>query len=250
MALRSAFSQLEEELIELFETDYPQLQLCLENPLGIFKTYDEKFKSATTGSRHGKVAELAGGVMMVVGAALAPVTLGASALVAGAGAVAVTGGAIGQRGWNKKKKSMKTNFKQDLEAAMNEFQNKIIPMNNMMKNINRRLEEILRDINNPEHDVSYLSKYFAAGSELVRFIRKYDVGGLAAPISETVRLTENITGIVFRIRSVLLERVSVCDESEVLNDMRKEFNTLQTFMGTIRITTCGIINRGTTHSQK
>ncbi len=141
----------------------------------------------------------------------------------------IAGGAIGKEVWNKKKKSMQIQFDKDLEAALKEFQNTITPMNNKMKDINQRLEEILRDIKNPEYDVSYLSKYFASGSELVCFIRKYDIGGLAAAISETVHLSGNITGIFSRIRSEL-KRVSVSDESEALNNMRTEFNTLQNFM--------------------
>ncbi|XP_067303709.1 uncharacterized protein [Pseudorasbora parva] len=187
------------DLDNLFKNEYPQTQQCLDR----LKTFAEDFRGADAGSQYGINSGIAGGVMMGLGIALAPFTLGASAVVAGAGAAVATGGLIARGVWNKKKSSMLTKFKVDFEAELNTFQNKIFCMNDKMKSTQQLIEKIMRDINNPKRKVSYLGTYFDSAYELSCFIRIYDVGGLAAKISETVRLIGAITGIIARVQSGL-----------------------------------------------
>lgn len=219
-----SFKCLEKELIELVKNDYPQIQQCMDRLCHIRETYEENYKRALEGSKHGKNSGIAGGVMMGLGLLFAPVTLGASAVLGAAGAAVATGGVAGSRSWKSKISNMQATFRQDFAAELNTFQNKLFPMTSKMKDIDQRIKEILRDINNTNHEVSYLSKYFASAYELSRFIRIYDVCGLAAKISASVNLTGEITGILVQVRSTY-----------ECSDMRNKMNQLQIIMNDIRI---------------
>ncbi|CAM4511303.1 unnamed protein product [Leuciscus chuanchicus] len=107
----------------------------------ILTTYEENYERAETGSKHGKNSEIAGGVMMGVGI-LCPPLLIAGAAVAG-------GGAVGDAVWKSKKSSMEATFREDFEAERKKLQDKLF--HKKMKDIDQRIEEILRDINNPNH---------------------------------------------------------------------------------------------------
>ncbi|ROL47985.1 hypothetical protein DPX16_3724 [Anabarilius grahami] len=232
----SFFKSLKNKLIELFGhncTDRPILQ-HMERLINIMKTFEENFRCAATGSKHGKNSGIAGGVMMGLGLFFAPITLGASVVV---GAAVATGGAIGSGVWKSKKSSMLTKCREDIKAV---FQNKIFSMTDKMKDINQCIEKILSDINNPNCEVSFLSKYFASAYELSSFIRIYDIGGLAAQISETVRLTGTLTGIVDQIDSAL-ENVSRSNDINAFSDTwNKIINQLQHIINAIINTKNGI----------
>lgn len=190
----------------------------------ILTTYEENYKRAETGSKHGKNSGIVGGVMMGVGLALSPFTFGASAALGAAGAAVAGGGVAGGAVWKSKKSSMEATFREDFEDELKKFLNKLIHMSGEMKGIDRLIMEILRDTNNPNHKVSYLGKYFASAYELSHFIRIYDVGGLAAKISATVNLTGEIKGIVAQGES-----------TNEFSDLRDKIIQLQKILNAIRI---------------
>lgn len=223
----SAFNHLEKELIKLFDSDYPQLQQCIENLQCILRTFNDNKRTAEKGSKDGKIAGAAGGTALALGLALAPFTLGISALIGGAGAAVATGGAIGSGVWNKKRADQEAQFKKDAEAELRAFQDKIIPMAKKIKRINQCIEEISRDINNPELSVSYLNKYFNSACELVHFIKKYEISGLAVQISKTVQFTE---------KTVILSRVTA-DIIQKITDLQPHISQLEDMMREIKKTT-------------
>ncbi|XP_016337265.1 uncharacterized protein LOC107685261 [Sinocyclocheilus anshuiensis] len=230
----SAFNHLEKELIKLLDSDYPQLQQCIENLRCIIGTFLDNNRSADKGSRDGAIAEAAGRTAMAVGLAFAPFTLGISALIiSGAGAAVATGGMIGSVVWNKKKTNQEAQLRKEVEAELRAFQNKIIPMAEKIKDISQRIKEILRDLSNPEHNVSYLSKYFTSACELVHFLQIYDVGGLAVQISKTVHLTGDITDILARVSTDILQK---------LTDVQRQISLLECMMGEIKKTTDKMAN--------
>ncbi|XP_048056191.1 uncharacterized protein LOC125274113 [Megalobrama amblycephala] len=228
-----SFKYPKKEFIECFESNYPQIQQCMSTLRNVLKTFEENFRCAATGSNHGKNSKIAGGVMMGVGMALAPFTLGASAVLGGAGAAVVTGGAIGSRVWNSKKSNLLTKFREEIEAELNEFQNKILLMTGKLKDINQPIEEILTDIKDPRLEVSYLDKYFASAYELFHFIQIYEHGGLAVQISETVHLTGTLTEIVAQVKSVL-EKILNSNDPKEFSDMWNKINQLQEIMYKIK----------------
>lgn len=205
--MASAFNHLEMKLIELIYSDFVELRLCIENLESIATTYCENQSSAVKGARHGAIAATAGGAIGIVGLALAPFTLGISLAVSGAAAAVSVGGATGVGIWSKKSTSHRTKFKQDIEAELRAFQEKIIPMARKLKDISECIKEIFRDLNDTEHNVSYLSKYFASSCELVRFLQTYDADGLAAKISETVSLSGDITDILARVSTDIVQKL-------------------------------------------
>lgn len=156
-----------------------------------------------------------------MGLILAPFTLGISALIGGAGAAVATGGAIGSGVWNKKIADQEAQFKKDAEAELRAFQDKIIPMAEKIKYINQCIEDISRDLNNPENNVSYLSKY--SSSELVHFIKMYDSGGLAVQISKSVHFTNEITDILSRVTTDIVQKITdLQPHISLLEDMMRE----------------------------
>lgn len=165
----------------------------------ILKTFEENYKLAETGFNH--ETEIAGVVMICLGLAVSPVTLRASAVLGAAGAAVATGGVARSRAWKSKKSSMEATFRQDFEAELKEFEEKLFQMTGNMKYIDKRIKEILRYINNPNHEDRYLGKYDASDNELLRLIQKYGIHGLAAKISKTVDLTVEMTGIVAQVES-------------------------------------------------
>lgn len=172
----------------------------------IVTTYCEHESTAAKGASYGVIAARAGGAIGVVGLALAPFTLGASLAVTGAAAALSIAGATGVGIWNKKSTNQETKFKQEIEAELRAFQDNIIPMARTLKDISEHIKKIFRDLNDTEHDVSYLSQYFASSCELVRFLQTYDAYGLAAKISETVNLSGDITEILARVSTDIVEK--------------------------------------------
>lgn len=179
---RSVFNHLENELIALYLRDFPQIQQSMERVCLLIRTFEEDFRRASEAVTNAGNVEVAGGFMMGLGLVLAPVHLGISALITGSAVVVLSGAAISDKLWNKKIRSQQEKFIQDTEAELLTFQYIITPLTDKMKDISQRVDEILRDLNNPEHDVGDLSKYFSSAGELVRFIQIYDISVLAAQI--------------------------------------------------------------------
>ncbi|XP_067256886.1 uncharacterized protein [Chanodichthys erythropterus] len=178
----SVFNHLENELVALYLRDFPQIQQRMDRVCLLISTFEKDFRRASEAVTNAGNVEVAGGFMMGLGLVLAPVHLGISALITGSAVVVLSGAAISDKLWNKKIRSQQDKFIQDTEAELLTFQYIITPLTDKMRDISQRVHEILRDLNNPQHDVGYLSNYFSSASELVRFIQIYDISVLAAQI--------------------------------------------------------------------
>lgn len=189
----SDIHHLQNEFIELFKRDYPKLEECMDILPFIFIKFIKDSVDVTKGSEERLLTEMTGALT------------------------------------RPSKQSLQIKLRQDIEAEMKKFQDKVTPMTDKMKELNKRLEEILRDIHNPQNNISYMSKYFSTANELACFIRKYHIGGFAAQVSKTVALTGNITDIICRIRSAL-DRDSLLEDTEVPKILKEEFCKLRSIM--------------------
>ncbi|XDV19352.1 hypothetical protein PO909_024836 [Leuciscus waleckii] len=193
--------RLKDEFIELYERDYPQLQQCTERLQSITETFEKGYRRATQGSRDAGWFGIAGGAVMVVGL-LALFTLGTSPLAAAAaviGALNLIGIGITSMTCSSEKKRQMTQLRQDVEAELDEFQDRITPMAEKMTDIQKRTEKILQ-----EQDA----------------VRIEDIAELTRQISETINLIASVTSVVGWF-SLVLDMFSVCKNSSVLNDMNK-----------------------------
>ncbi|CAM4510827.1 unnamed protein product [Leuciscus chuanchicus] len=211
-------NSLRDDFNKLYEKDYPQLRQCIEKLHNIIRTFEEDFRRATKGTRDGgAVMGMAGGVGLVAGIAglaLAPFTGGASLVVAGAAAAG--GGVYGGMSSSEKKRKM-TQLRQDIEAEVKEFQNIINPMSEKMKDINERIEEILKDLDKLEKDASGVSEYFASTSKTSN-IRREDMTALTAQMSITMSLIGTLAAIFSGVW-LLLDLLSVIENTRALDDM-------------------------------
>lgn len=88
-----------------------------------------------------------------------------------------------------------------------------------MKDINERIEEILRDLDKLEQEASDVSKYFASISER-RNIRREDMIALTEHMKSTTHLIETIKAIFSGIWR-MLDLFSVIGDTRTLDDMDK-----------------------------
>ncbi|XP_051756508.1 uncharacterized protein LOC127516173 [Ctenopharyngodon idella] len=201
---------LKEQFIRLYERDHLELQQCIKRLSRLVKTFEEDFRCATEASRIGGIAGISGRVAMIAGLALAPFTLGASAVVGGAGAAVAAVGGIGGGIFNFLKMNQQEKICQNIKNGLEEFQNKIIPMIDILKGICQCTNEILSELNKPEYDISAFSKCVASASELICM---YDIDKVAAQLSKLAGTLEEIfAGLVHNIHSVI-------DDNEALDDM-------------------------------
>ncbi|KAK9955956.1 hypothetical protein ABG768_015794 [Culter alburnus] len=203
-----------EEFIRLYERDHLELQQCIKRLSHLVKTFEEDFRCASEASRYGGIAGVVGRVAMIAGAALAPFTLGASAVVGGAGAAVALGGEISGGIFNFMKMNQQKKLSQNIINGLEKFQNKIIPLADIMKGICQYNNEIQSHLNKPVF--SGFSKSVASTSELARFICVGDIGEVVAQMSKTVRLTGTLTTL---FAGIVLNIISVIDDNEALNDM-------------------------------
>ncbi|XP_067308208.1 apolipoprotein L3-like [Pseudorasbora parva] len=256
-------SHLREEFTELYEKDYPQLQRCIEKLHHIIKTFEEDFRRATKGDGEvaitgGAVAGLAG----VAGLALASVTFGSSLAVAVAGAgvgvaAAVGGGIMYEEHKHAKKRKMtelpgnKSAKKKRMtelrvkrvKTELKDSQNKLNLLS--QKDINQRIEKLLKDLDELERDARDVSKYFTSISES-RNIQGEEATAMNAQMSGVKRLIGTIRGFFSGVR-LLLDSLSVIenkiDEHEMetkagkfIAEMGKVMNQLEDIMEEIRKT--------------
>ncbi|XP_067298967.1 apolipoprotein L3-like [Pseudorasbora parva] len=253
-------SHLREEFTELYEKDYPQLQRCIEKLHHIIKTFEEDFRRATKGDGEvaitgGAVAGLAG----VAGLALASVTFGSSLAVAVAGAgvgvaAAVGGGIMYEEHKHAKKRKMtelpgnksakkKRMTELRVKTELKDSQNKLNLLSE--KDINERIEKLLKDLDELERDARDVSKYFTSISESHNIPRE-ETTAMNAQMSGVKRLIGTIRGFFSGVR-LLLDSLLVIenkrDEHEMetkagkfIDGMRKVMNQLEDIMEEIRKT--------------
>lgn len=197
--------RLKDEFIELYERDYPQLQQCTERLHCFIETLENYYRNASEGSRAAGWFGIAGVAFMVVGL-LALLTLGdflvaaaIAVLVIVIGATYLAGAGFFSVTMSSDNKRSMTQLKQDIEAELDEFQDKITPMAEKMTDIQKRTEKILN-----EQDA----------------IRIEDIAELTRQISETIRLAASVTAVFGRF-SLVVDMFSVCKNSSVLNDMNR-----------------------------
>ncbi|CAM4490986.1 unnamed protein product [Leuciscus chuanchicus] len=205
-------NSLRDDFNKLYEKDYSQLRQCIEKLHNIIRTFEGDFRRATKGTRDGGAVGITG---LGVGLALAPFTGGASLVVAGAGA-AGGGGVYGGRSSSEKKRKM-AQLRQDIEAELREFHNIINPMSEKMKDINERIEEILKDLDKLEKEASDVSEYFASTSKTSN-IRREDMTALKAQMSITMGLIGTLAAIFSGVW-LLLDLLSVIENTRALDDM-------------------------------
>ncbi|XDV19375.1 hypothetical protein PO909_024859, partial [Leuciscus waleckii] len=211
---------LREAYIRLYERDHLELQQEIESLSRLINTFEGDFRRATEVSRDGGIVGIAGGVAVIAGLALAPFTLGASSVVAVTGSLVAVGGGIGCGIINLMKMYKQKKLRQNVKNGLEKIQKKIIPITNIMEDFCQYTNEILSDLNTPEHSISGFSKCVAAASELARVIRIDDIGEVAAQTSKTVRLAGTLTGIVASV-SLVLDILSVIEDNKALDDMDK-----------------------------
>ncbi|KAK9971299.1 hypothetical protein ABG768_024673 [Culter alburnus] len=222
--------RLKVEFIKLYDRDHPQLQQCLKKLQEIIKTFEKDFRGSTEGSRTAGWLGIFGGTAMVAGLGaaglvLAPFTMGASAVIAGAAAsvgVAGVGGVGGTVGvvtlaaagfksnkCRSEKKDQMDRLRKDIESELQEFQDKISPMAEKMKDLHECTENIMRDFKNLEKDASDLIK-----------IQIEELAGLTEQMSENMRLITSIA-VIYGGFSLVLDMISVIEYSRALDDMNK-----------------------------
>ncbi|XP_067256587.1 uncharacterized protein [Chanodichthys erythropterus] len=230
--------RLKAEFIKLYNGDHPQLQQCLKKLQEIIKTFEKDFRGSIEGSRTAGWLGIFGGTAMVagLGLALAPFTMGASAVIAGAASAGVAGSAVAAAGVSaagvagvggtvgvvtlaaagfksykcrSEKKDQMDRLRKDIESELQEFQDKISPMAEKMKDLHECTENKMRDFKNLEKDASDLVK-----------MQIEELAGLTKQMSENMRLLASIAEM-FGGFSLVLDMISVNEHGRALNDMDK-----------------------------
>ncbi|XP_016383284.1 uncharacterized protein LOC107720164 [Sinocyclocheilus rhinocerous] len=191
-----------DEFIELYERDHLELQQCTERLHSIIEEFEEDYRRSPEASRDAGWLGISGGVALVAGIVAAPFTLGTSLLAAAyvvVTRVLALRAALFSRGINSSNKMRQmTKLRQDIEAELKEFQDKIKPMIEKMNKI-KLTEKILK-----EQDV----------------IQIEDVVELTAQMSANMHSTASLAADVGRFNFVLA-MISVFENTSVLEDMNK-----------------------------
>ncbi|XP_030635280.1 uncharacterized protein LOC115816466 [Chanos chanos] len=159
---------------------------------------------ATVGSLTGGVIGAAGGITSIVGAILAPFTLGASLIVTGVGiGVAVAGGATAGISNITNMVNQSTDRK-NIRNIILEFQEKMNSVVTCLQHIAEGLQELTRQISlEYEQRSSFAGDMARAGarvsrglggiSELIRLLQVANMGKVAAQAARAVRVAEVAT---------------------------------------------------------
>ncbi|KAI4881532.1 hypothetical protein NFI96_029739 [Prochilodus magdalenae] len=186
---------------KLFDSNVSELQALIDKLKGITDGLEATHRSTTIGSLSGGVIGAAGGITSIVGAILAPFTLGASLIVTGVGiGVAVAGGVTGAVSNITDMVRQKTS-RQEIEEILNTFQKIISPIIKCLKDIEVLLNEVqAMELN--ESSTQRIQAIFGitrgAGHavELIRLVNVVEMGKVAAQVSRTVRAAAAMTGVV------------------------------------------------------
>ncbi|KAL1250498.1 hypothetical protein QQF64_018294 [Cirrhinus molitorella] len=208
---------LRDEFLELYERDVPRLRQCIIKLHNIIKTYEEDLRDATKTSRNAGVAGIAGASTVVAGLLLAPFTFGASVAVAGAGAATLVGAGVTSAISSFDKKHQMTQLRKEIEAELKDFQKRLTPMSEKMKNIHECLEKILSDLKKLDQEASDLSVYLDSTGKTHR-IRREDFDELISQMSTITRLISELA-VYFGGFSLFLDMISVMENNRVLDDI-------------------------------
>ncbi|XP_050959523.1 uncharacterized protein LOC127160931 [Labeo rohita] len=195
---------LQEEFIALYERDYHELQECIQTLSHLIDTFEKDFRRCTEAVRAGEIMGIAGGVIGIAGLALGP-------LAAVAGAAVALGGGVGNGLLNFMKMNQQKKLMQNVKNGLKEFQNKIIPMTDILNVICEYYNKTLRHLNNPMDDIWGFIKCVASASKVLCILRTDEIREVAAHMSKTVRLTATFT-----------------EDNKILNDMDKLAGNWQT----------------------
>uniref|UniRef100_A0A8C1PK95 Si:dkey-201l21.4 n=1 Tax=Cyprinus carpio TaxID=7962 RepID=A0A8C1PK95_CYPCA len=193
-------TRLKDEFIELYEKDHPQLQQCTEGLHQIIKTFENGCRFATEGSRIAGWAGIGGGAATAAGLAFAPFTVGAffaAVVVVLVFAIMtfISARCISVNCSSEKKRQM-TGLRKGIESELKEFQDKITPMAEKMKDILERTEKILG-----EQDATWIE----------------DVTELTRQVSETmILISEVYGGFSFVFNMISSENTRTLDDMDKL----------------------------------
>ncbi|KAI7793363.1 hypothetical protein IRJ41_013432 [Triplophysa rosa] len=218
---------LKDEFIQLYERDHPELQQCIQRLHDIMRQFEKDFRGSTEGSRNAGVVGIAGGSSVlagIIGLALTPVTGGLSLVVAGVAGVAAAGGvgtvtaaAFQSNNCSSTRDKQMTKLRQDIEAELKTFQDKINPMAEKIKDLHERTEKVMRDLEKLQQDAGDLSLYSPSQKHTIRL---KDLRELTAQMSDTMRLIANIVAIFGGV-NLLLDVISVIENNRALDEMDK-----------------------------
>ncbi len=149
---------------------------------------------------------MGGGITSVVGAILAPFTLGASLIVTGVGiGVAVAGGVTAGVSNITSMVNQRTN-RQNIKIMITEFQEKITSIIYCIQNIQIAVETLQDEFTTSSESFQSAQSVTSAGarlgrglggiSELVRLIEVANEGKIAAQAARAVRVAETVTGVL------------------------------------------------------
>ncbi|ROI48889.1 Apolipoprotein L3 [Anabarilius grahami] len=186
--------------------------------------------NTTVGSLTGGVVGLAGGITSVVGAILAPFTLGASLIVTGVGiGVAVAGGVTAGVSNITNMVNQRAN-RQRIKMIITEFQEKITSTSCCIQNISAGVESLQREFSTSNGSFSNAQSGANSGarlgrglggiSELVRLIEVANVGKVAAQAARAVRVAEAATGVLSAL-FVAVDVFFVILDSREIHNIRK-----------------------------
>ncbi|KAI2663087.1 Septin-4 [Labeo rohita] len=189
--------RLKDEFIELYERDHSQLQQCTERLCHIIKTFEKGYRWATEYSTFAGWTGIGAGAALVAGLALAPFTLGAFfaavvLLILFSLWILINARFMSMSSSSDKRRQI-TQLRKGIESECKEFQDKITPMAEKMKDIHERTEKILG-----EQDV----------------IRIEDVAELTKQMSETMLSIAAVHG-----GFSLVFNMFTAGNSRTLNDM-------------------------------
>ncbi|KAI4885637.1 hypothetical protein NFI96_017936 [Prochilodus magdalenae] len=238
-----------------FDSNVSELQALIDKLTGITDDLEATHRSATIGSLSGGVIGAAGGITSIVGAILAPFTLGTSLIVTGVGiGVAVAGGVTGAVSNITDMVRQKTS-RQEIEEILNTFQNKISPIIECLKDLEVLLNEVqTMELN--ESSTQRIQAIFGAtrgaghAAELIRLVNFAEIGAVAAQISKTVRVAAAMTGVISglfllfdiafiikdikELREIYKEEKDGSEKSDIVKFIQEMRNTCDHLTGTVK----------------
>ncbi|KAK9971311.1 hypothetical protein ABG768_024685 [Culter alburnus] len=115
-------------------------------------------------------------------------------------------------------------LREAIEAELKEFQDRIAPITDVLKNIDQYTMEMLRELNKPLHVPSFFSKPFITFVEFACVMNIDDIADVVEQMSKTAHLTATLSGVFAGIDMVPYF-FSFTEDKRAFSDMKKLVNT-------------------------